>query len=333
MQCLYLITPHHRVSLHQQALQIHNSEQPAEQPRKIKLAELDRVTASDSVQFTTQSLVAMVRAGVPLSILDFRGQQVLAQVLHPLTHAGAARLKQYQRSLDPEWLLPLVRQLVAAKAHNQKRVLQRLNHNRPTLDRDLWKRLSRYREQLSQASSLAEVRGFEGMLTREYFRHWQSFLPSDFPFEKRSSRPPRNAVNTCISFGSVLLYSEVVNLLHQTGLDPSIGCLHATENGRFSLALDLIEPFRPAFVEALTLRLLNLRQLRATHFQQRDGGVFLNTEGMALYLEQYEARIRDEFRPTNTEHRTFMRRELQRTVWSFKQALEDVRSFTPFKLT
>ncbi len=39
------------------------------------------------------------------------------------------------------------------------------------------------------------------------------------------------------------------------GLDPAPGFLHVTENGRWSVALDLMEPFRPVLTEALALDL------------------------------------------------------------------------------
>ena len=63
------------------------------------------------------------------------------------------------------------------------------------------------------------------------------FLPPEFPFERRSSRPPGNPVNACISFGSALVYQEVVAAIHLRGLDPGLGLLHQTENDRWSLAL------------------------------------------------------------------------------------------------
>ena len=41
----------------------------------------------------------------------------------------------------------------------------------------------------------------------------------------------------------IQVYNEEVAFLHAHGLDPALGLLHATEDGRWSLALDLIEPF------------------------------------------------------------------------------------------
>ena len=107
---------------------------------------------------------------------------------------------------------------------------------------------------LKQVGNVDELRGYEGAATARYFQAWAVFLPESYPFERRSKRPPLNPVNACISFGATLVYSEVVAYLHAHGLDPSLGLLHATENGRWSLALDLMEPFRPVVVEALAFQ-------------------------------------------------------------------------------
>ena len=93
--------------------------------------------------------------------------------------------------------------------------------------------------------SIEELRGGEGTTSARYFALWASFLHDAFLFVHRSRRPALNPVNACISFGSTLLYNEMAAFLHAHGLNPAPGLLHATENGRWSLALDLMEPFRP----------------------------------------------------------------------------------------
>jgi CRISPR-associated protein Cas1 len=96
---------------------------------------------------------------------------------------------------------------------------------------------------VSRSQTIDELRGYEGASTARYFQAWAAFLPEAFPFERRSTHPPLNPVNACISFGATLVYNEMVAFIHAHGLDPSLGLLHSTEDGRWSLALDLIEPF------------------------------------------------------------------------------------------
>jgi CRISPR-associated protein Cas1 len=75
------------------------------------------------------------------------------------------------------------------------------------------------------------------------------------------------------------------------GLDPQVGFLHALRPGRPSLALDLMEEFRPVIADRLALRLINRRQLKAGHFDELPGGAFyLNDEGRKAVVVAFQER-------------------------------------------
>jgi CRISPR-associated protein Cas1 len=183
---------------------------------------------------------------------------------------------------------------------------------------------------LKQSGTIDELRGYEGAATARYFQQWAGFLPADFPFERRSTRPPLNPVNACVSFGATLVYSEAVSFIHAHGLDPALGLLHATEDGRWSLALDLIEPFRPVLVEALALDLFSHQVLNPGHFEPKNGGVYLNEEGRKKFFLQYERRMERQFMSECAGHRTTLRQQLENQAVMFKAALEDAARFEPF---
>lgn len=129
-----------------------------------------------------------------------------------------------------------------------------------------------------------------------------------------------------------LLYSEAVAFLHAHGLDPALGLLHATEDGRWSLALDLLEPFRPVLVEALALDLFSHQILNADHFEPRNGGVYLNEPGRKKFILQYERRMERQFLSECVEHRTTLRQQLEQQAVMYKSALEQPDRFEPFLL-
>ena len=182
---------------------------------------------------------------------------------------------------------------------------------------------------LKTSQTIDELRGYEGASTARYFQAWASFLPDEFPFERRSTRPPLNSVNACISFGATLLYTEAVAFIHAHGLDPSLGLLHATEDGRWSLALDLIEPFRSVLVEALALDLFSHQILNAKHFEPKNGGVYLNDDGRKKFFLQYERRMERQFLSESVGHRTTLRQQLEHQAVMFKAALEEPGRFEP----
>jgi len=305
--------------------------------RAIPLLDLDRIIAGENCHFTAPALAEVLRRGIPIQFFSWNGR-FLGGFLPAQNHHGLTRLRQYQRTLDPAFALPIAGRIVTAKLYNQRRVLQRLaasraaNHD-PSAPSDIqatltW--LDALFAPIRASQTLDELRGCEGAATARYFTAWADFLPAAFPFERRSTRPPHNPVNACISFAATLLYHETVAFCHAHGLDPALGTLHATEDGRWSLALDLIEPFRPVLVEALALDLFSHQILSATHFDHRDGGCFLNEEGRRKFFLQYERRMERQFLSEAVGHRTTLRAQLEHQAVMFKAALDDPAQFEPF---
>jgi CRISPR-associated protein Cas1 len=325
--------------------------------RTIPLLDLDRIVTGENCHFTAPALAEILRRNIPIQFFSWNGQ-FLGSFLPAQNHHGLTRLRQYQRTLDPAFALSIAGRIVAAKLYNQRRVLQRLAASRnapatrdpsappaPPAPSDpsdpsdpstlsathttlAW--LDALFTPISRATSLDELRGYEGTATARYFTAWADFLPAAFPFERRSTRPPHNPVNACISFAATLLYHEAVAFCHAHGLDPALGLLHSTENGRWSLALDLIEPFRPVLVEALALDLFSHQILAAHHFDHRDGGCFLNEAGRKKFFLQYERRMERQFLSEAVGHRTTLRQQLEHQATMFKTALDHPADFEPF---
>ena len=297
--------------------------------RQMPLRDLDRVIAIESVQFTSEALGALLRHQIPITLLS-RSGQFLGAFQPAINRHGLSRLRQFQLQKDHTFTMQMAGRIVAAKIYNQRRVIQRMAANRKL---DLADDLLRMEQMLAAATrchSTDELRGCEGAASARYFQLWAAFLPEGFPFERRSRRPLHNAVNACLSFGSTLLYNEAAAFIHAHGLDPALGLLHSKENGRWSLALDLMEPFRPVLAEALALDLFTHQILNASHFEPQQGGIYLNQEGRAKFILQYERRMERQFYGESTGHRTTLRQQLEAQATQFKSALDDTAKFEPF---
>jgi CRISPR-associated protein Cas1 len=301
--------------------------------REIPLRDLDRLLMAESVHITTPALVTLLKNDIPIGYLGGNGEFVGGFYPALNTH-GESRIRQYRATCDPEFCLRTAGRIIVAKVYNQRRTLQRLASGRKGTPQDgldetlTW--MQHLMSTLSKSKSLEELRGYEGITTARYFHAWASFLPSTFPFEHRSTRPPHNAVNACISFGATLLYTEMVAAIHGIGLDPALGALHTTENGRWSLALDLMEPFRPVLVEALALDLFSHQILNASHFHPQNGGIYLNQEGRHRFFLQYERRMERQFMSESVGHRTNLRQQLEAQASMLKSSLETPDAFEPF---
>lgn len=84
---------------------------------------------------------------------------------------------------------------------------------------------------------------------RDVTARWSFRIAPGLAFEGRSRQPPADVVNAALSYGYAIPAGEAVSALCAAGLDPAIGLLHADADRRPSLALDLMEEFRPLVVD------------------------------------------------------------------------------------
>ncbi|EPR43460.1 CRISPR-associated protein Cas1 [Desulfovibrio sp. X2] len=123
-------------------------------------------------------------------------------------------------------------------------------------------------------------------------------------------------MNCLLSFLYTLLAHDVRSALESVGLDPQVGFLHRDRPGRPSLALDLMEEFRPVLADRLTLTLLNRGMLGPKDFSTVvSGAVSLTDKARKTVITAWQERKRDE-----VEH-PFLREKMAVGLLPFAQAL------------
>ena len=114
--------------------------------------------------------------------------------------------------------------------------------------------------------NLDTLRGYEGIASKNYFSAFPALISNpQFIFTGRNRRPPKDEVNALLSLGYTFLMNQVMGATYISGLDPYYGALHDIAYGRQSLALDLMEEFRP-LVDNLVINLINRHEIRPEHF-------------------------------------------------------------------
>ena len=245
--------------------------------------------------------------GICISYLTPNGK-FLARVEGPVSGNVLLRREQYRRSDDPAGCSAIVVNLLVGKVYNQRAVIGRaLRDHGDKLTEDIrktieitHKRLARITKRILLERDVDVLRGLEGEAAQAYFGVFDHLIrvpDSDLRFTGRSRRPPLDAVNALLSFLYTLLTHDCRSALETVGLDPAVGFLHRDRPGRPSLALDLVEEFRPVLADRLALSLLNRKQLVATDFQRLDNGaVFLRDSARKLVLTAYQDRKREQLR-------------------------------------
>lgn len=252
-------------------------------------------------------MAACAEAGVALSFLTPNGK-FLARIEGPRTGNVLLRRAQYRAADDPARAVPVVRGIVAAKAANQRTVVRRaLRDHGASMDDTARAALAEADLRLGDAARRAahtqavdSLRGIEGEAANVYFGIFSCLLRVDddaFRFRVRSRRPALDRINALLNFLYAMLGHDCRSALESVGLDPQVGLLHADRPGRASLALDLMEEFRPAFADRLALSLINRRQLAAHDFVLEEGGaVTLRDDARKAVLVAWQERKKEELR-------------------------------------
>ncbi|PKN68276.1 MAG: subtype I-C CRISPR-associated endonuclease Cas1 [Chloroflexi bacterium HGW-Chloroflexi-5] len=240
--------------------------------------------------------------GVGLSFLSENGR-FLGRVQGPVSGNVLLRREQYRKADDPDYSAGMAKALVTAKVANCRTVLQRAlrDHSGKTDEealRQIVDALNRTLKSLELNQSLDAVRGLEGDAAHGYFSVFDHLIVAQkeaFSFQERNRRPPMDNVNCLLSFLYTLLMHDCRGALESVGLDPAVGFLHRDRPGRPSLALDLMEEFRPFLADRLALSLINLRQVQDKGFKKTDAGaVTMNDETRKTLLVAYQERKQEE---------------------------------------
>lgn len=323
---------------------------------RLLLKDISHVAIYGPSQITAQCLQNLLIHGIGVSHHTSAGR-LLGLSTPLLTRNIALRRAQYRAADDPKRCLEVARALVIAKIRNQRTILLRYRRGiDPTQNDELddlpaWaaggageppdvfamcsSTLAQMKHALraaERAETIEALRGHEGEAAAAYFAALPAILPATWrgDFLGRSRRPPRDRVNALLSFGYSLLARDTSAALARVGLDPMLGYFHTMIPGRPALALDLMEPFRAAWVDAAVLRLLATAGIERADFHVTSAGVVMTDAGRNAMIGAYERRADELTTHPRFGYRMSYRRllELEARVLG-KFLVGEIDQFTP----
>lgn len=239
--------------------------------------------------------------GLPVAFLSERGR-FLGRLEGYNPGNVLLRKEQFRKADSPDYKLRFAKAFIAGKIQNAR--LNLLRSARDSGNQDAQNRIKQIITELennlsalSKASDVASLRGFEGDSARKYFSVFNDCIlhqNNDFSFDRRTKRPPRSRLNAMLSFAYSLFTNDCISACQAAGLDPYIGFLHEERPGRPSLALDLVEEFRP-LADRFVFTLINRKQIQAKDIEARIGGVYnLSEAARKKFLAAYQNRKQEE---------------------------------------
>lgn len=220
----------------------------------------------------------------------------------------------------------IAREIVAAKLRHQVTLLRKFSkRNEADKTSEVTRHIQALARMIPDAHTRDELMGLEGAAAKAYWPRFGALVPEALSFTERSRQPPRNVINAALSFLYTLLLGEAVTAIRATGLDPDIGVLHADHDTRPSLALDLMEEFRPLVVDHVVLTAARRGTLTPSHGRRIEGkeGIHLTTAGREVMIAAFEQRMLTHVAGALDDLRATRRHHLYRQAQRLRAAIMD----------
>ena len=298
---LYIQSYQCKVSKDGGELVITNGRDESEETNRVRLSEVSQLAIFGNAYITTPVMHEFLRRSIPVCWYTYGGW-FLGHSTSGFGGNVELRIMQFRSAEDATVCQRIANGLIEAKIKNSRAFLMRNSRLRESNEiRDAVKKLKSVAYKAKTCRSLEELLGLEGHAAALYFKHFGSMfketiqsLSETFSFETRNRRPPLDPINAMLSFGYALLIRQVSVALMTTGLDPYMGFMHQGRFGRHSLALDLMEPFRPLIVDSTVLTMVNNGEVTPSGFVKAAGAVAMKDSTRKKLIATFERRLSQE---------------------------------------
>jgi CRISP-associated protein Cas1 len=265
----------------------------------VPLIKVDGIVILGRATISPAAISQLLERHIPLTFLTENGKY-LGRLEPEVSKNLFVRKAQWQAAGESIQAIHIVQSIVRGKLKNYRQTLIRRQRECESLD--LSKNITRLDHAIAQieaTNNIDSLRGLEGAGSAAYFGCFDKLIRNpEFEFSHRNRRPPKDAVNSLLSFGYSLLRHDVQGAVNIAGFDPYLGYLHCERYGRPSLALDMMEEFRPLVADAVVLSALNKRFFTPADFitEPLSGAVSLTPEGRKTFLRLYTQKKQSDFK-------------------------------------
>ncbi len=262
--------------------------------RTIPVIKVDSVIVFGSCNISTKAIEVLLEDQIPTTFLSNNGRYY-GRLISTEEKNIELRVEQMEKYKNDDFRLLFSKQIVKGKILNASYLLKNLN--RTAKKEEVAKLISELYDSidsLSSALALDSVRGYEGNASVKYFEAMRMLLKVDLGFDNRNRRPPKDPINSMLSFLYTLLMYQVYSAVNITGLDVALGLFHEYKNHRPALALDLMEEFRALLADQIVFDMVNHNMVDSSDFHNDETekyAVLINNDLRKKIIKKFETRI------------------------------------------
>ncbi|MBC2849908.1 CRISPR-associated endonuclease Cas1 [Cetobacterium sp. 8H] len=211
----------------------------------------------DKISVSSDALQLAITNDIPIILSDKLGN-VIGKVWQYKFGSNAKIRRKQLEFFQTEVGSELGKEWIIKKLKHQINHLEKLSSIRKitSYSEDIAK-MKQLMDKLSNLNgSPSEIRetlmGYEGNISKIYFKCISDLLPERWKFKEREYRGAKTPYNIVLNYLYGILYSKVEHALIIAGLDPFIGIFHTDNYNKASLLFDFIEQFRFLALEQVT---------------------------------------------------------------------------------
>lgn len=283
MSHLYLTENGLKIGLDQGQLTVRKAGE--KKVEKIPFGTIDSISVYGLAQLSTQLIRRCFQNGIPILYYTEDGHYL--GKTNALESVDPFRQKKQIELVDNrQFCFAWAQMIVSVKIKNSIAVLNSMPERYLFQESEI-KGLQHSLKMLPSAQSLDEILGHEGNAAKCYFACLAKLVPEEFAFQGRSSRPPKDPMNSMLSYGYSLLHRSIVGAIERHGLHPYFGFMHKLKSGHASLASDLIEEYRAVLIDRSIVNLVNTCEIGPEDFYRSETGAIFMSRGVMKKLSNH----------------------------------------------
>jgi group II intron reverse transcriptase/maturase/CRISPR-associated endonuclease Cas1 len=254
----------------------------------IPMRRISEIIAMERAVLSTALLRKCANDGIPLTLTFGSGYH--AATIRPDSkkfYDVAFLQAQKHAAMSETELLAIAKEFAAGKLRSFETLFRQ---RPPDTAHPFADELGRVRDNMYGAADLNELRGHEGAASKKIFAMMNTLVDEPAFRLKKRERRSKEPMNALLNFGFYLLFTRINAIVRSLGLNPYLGFLHSPENNYESLVADIEELFR-ARVCRIIIRLVNLKSITASDFEERENMLHISHEARKKFLAQFETEL------------------------------------------